>query len=551
MDRPAADRGIEQSLVELRQQVVGRWTRLKTPFGPRLLTCADVMAAGRYLHFVDNWVQKTRAWHAAARDASSTGRALASLRESAHALVRQGLSAGPDHAVVVVGSEPRAPVDELIARLGWRVPEPLERTYGVSRAVAADDRPVVFLGPFEPGASARPWLDSIADVVEIGVDESGALDLAELDARLAQHADRRRRAGCFAAASGATGTLCDVRAITRLLHRHGALAFFDYSAAGPHLPIDLRASSPDERIDALCISMHRFPGGPEASGVLAIHRSLLAAPLPEEPATSLVGDLRTGAAFLVQDMLGRDGLLQRELRLARRAVARLAQHPRIDVLGPQAAPRLAILAVKIEGLHHGFATALLDDLFGIQSRPGTSSVAAHGDVLLRIDPATTARFRRLVERGVGALRPGWVHIGLPFYFNEDDFEFVLSALEFVARNGEAFLPLYRMGWHDGSWWHVESSASARQDLTLTAEALEQAAVASVSSLPEPQLPEHELRAERKRYFDEARDLAVRLASRWRAMPPAWNRPTGDPEIDALVTFRYALTDDLLPLHRRG
>ena len=543
MDRPVAERGLEQSLAALRQQIVGRWTRIKTPFGPRLLTCADVTAAGRYLQSVDAWVQRTRPWHATSEAASSSGRVLAALRERAHALVRKSLGAGPDYAVLFVGPEPTAPVDALIGLLGWRVPEPLERAWGVSRAVPADQRPVVFLGPLEPAATLEPWLDSMTDVVEVGIDAAGAVDLTELEARLAQHADRRVRAGSFAAASSATGTLCDVRAVTRLLHRHGALAFFDCSVAGPHVTIDLHASSPAERIDALFVSMHRFPGGPEAAGVLVVHRSLLASPPPEEPRTPLVADLRTGAAFLVQEMMGHDGLLQRELRLARRAVARLVQDPQIEVLGPEAAPRLAILAVRIAGLHHGFASALLDDLFGIQTRCGSSSVAAHGDVLLRIDPATAARLRRLVERGVEVLRPGWVHVGLPLHFNDEDVEFVLSALEFVARHGEAFLPLYRMSWRDGAWRHVEAAPPAVPGHELTAESLEQAAALSLSSLPEPPIPEHELRAERKRYFDQARDLAVRLAARWRAMPPTWNRPTGDPEIDALVAFRYALADD--------
>ena len=524
----------------LRQQIVGRWTRVKTPFGTRLLTCADVTAAGRYLHFIDAWVQKARPWYASAGDASSScGRVLAELHDRAHELVRRSLSAGPDHAVVLVGSEPGAPLDALIGLLGWRAREQPER-------------PVVFLGPGEPEPSLRPWLDCNADVVEIGIDAAGGLDLRALDALLAQHADRRLRAGCFAAVASATGTLCDVRGVARLLHRHGALAFFDYSVAGPHLQIDLDASSADERIDALCLSMHRFPGGPEASGVIALRHALLASPPPEARTSSLAGDLRTGAAFLAREMLGKDTLLQRELRLARRLVARLAQHPRIEVLGAEQAPRLAIVAVKIEGLHPGFAAALLDDLFGIQSRPGSSNVPAHGDVLLGLDPATTARLRRLVERGVEALRPGWVHVGLPFYFNEEDVEFVISALEFVARNGEAFVPLYRMSWRRGTWRHVEAAAMAAPGLELTPAALEQATTQSFSSLPEPALPEHELRAERKRYFDQARDLSVRLAARWRAMPPAWNRPTGDPEIDALVTFRYALTEDDSPrtLERR-
>ena len=38
--------------------------------------------------------------------------------------------------------------------------------------------------------------------------------------------------GCFAAASNVTGILADTNAITACLHRHSALALWDYATAG-------------------------------------------------------------------------------------------------------------------------------------------------------------------------------------------------------------------------------------------------------------------------------------------------------------------------------
>ncbi len=35
-----------------------------------------------------------------------------------------------------------------------------------------------------------------------------------------------------------------------------------------------------------------------------------------------------------------------------------------------------------------------------------------------------------------------------------------------------------------------------------------------------------------------------LLTRWREAPPAWNRPTGQPEVDDLVWFRYVETEGL-------
>ena len=48
--------------------------------------------------------------------------------------------------------------------------------------------------------------------------------------------------GSFSAASNVTGILSDVRAISILLHRHGAMSFWDFAAAAPYVQIEMSAS---------------------------------------------------------------------------------------------------------------------------------------------------------------------------------------------------------------------------------------------------------------------------------------------------------------------
>jgi hypothetical protein len=80
-----------------------------------------------------------------------------------------------------------------------------------------------------------------------------------------------------------------------LLHRHGALALFDYAAAGPYLPIDMNPAAPwgqgaPAYKDAVFISPHKFRGGPGTPGVLVAKRaSCCGAPWPRR--TSLAGRL--------------------------------------------------------------------------------------------------------------------------------------------------------------------------------------------------------------------------------------------------------------------
>ena len=58
-------------------------------------------------------------------------------------------------------------------------------------------------------------------------------------------------------------------------------------------------------------------------------------------------------------------------------------------------------------LHPKFVTALLNDLFGIQSRAGCSCAGPYGHQLLHIDVARSNRYREWVKKGFGGIKPGW------------------------------------------------------------------------------------------------------------------------------------------------
>ena len=55
----------------------------------------------------------------------------------------------------------------------------------VSDRIPADERPVVFIGPYEHHSNELPWRESIADVVTIAEDADGRIDLDHPRARAA------------------------------------------------------------------------------------------------------------------------------------------------------------------------------------------------------------------------------------------------------------------------------------------------------------------------------------------------------------------------------
>ncbi|MEX1363660.1 MAG: aminotransferase class V-fold PLP-dependent enzyme [Nannocystaceae bacterium] len=564
----------EEVAAFIRQNEVGRRAYVETPFGPRLMFYADLTATGRYLHFVERWIQRIRPFYANTHTAvSSTGRITTALREKAREVVARAVRASDEDVVLFTGSGATAAVNKLVGLIGLRIDEPLDREFGFSKTISPARRPVVFLGPYEHHSNELPWVESVADVVEIELDEAGRVDLADLQRKLFAHRDRPIKIGSFSAASNVTGVLSDVAAIARVLHRGGAHACFDYAAAGPYVPINMHPADPEAQIDALFLSAHKFVGGPQASGLLVVNRKLFRSSRPERPGggtvhyvagsgrdaidyvtrldereeagtPAIIGDVRAGTAFLVREMIGAERIREHEILLARRALERLSKHPRINLLGPHDIDRLAIISFNITDLHHDLVSALLDHLFGIQNRAGCSCAGPYGHRLLGIDRATSERHRALIRERIDGIKPGWVRVTIPFYANEDDVEFLLSALEFVADHGRCFVPRYRLSWRDGVWRHVERPAPDIEPIELTVEALEEAAQSFAAGDHESPMSEPQVLGERARYFEQARDMARKLEARWEREPPQWTPGSGNPRVDELVWFHYVHCTDM-------
>lgn len=561
--------GFAEVAALLRRAEIGRRAVVTTPYGRRLVTYADQTATGRALDFVERALAAARPLYANTHTSiSTTGRVMTRLREEARRAVARAVNASAEDVVLFTGSGATAAVNKLVGLLGLRISEPLERRYGLSRHIPPAERPAVLVSPYEHHSNELPWLESVAEVVEVALGPDGRLDLADLDAKARALAGRPLKVGAFSAGSNVTGALTDVRAVARALHAHGFLACADYAAAGPYVPIDMHPGDPAERLDAIFVSTHKFLGGCEGSGVLVAHRDLFRSAVPERPGggtvdyvaafdrvsvdytghlaereeggtPDILGDVRAALAFLVKEAAGPARILAHDLALAEAAVARLSRHPRLTVYGPPG-PRLPILSFNVAGLHHDLASALLDQLFGVQNRAGCACAGPYGHRLLGVDAARSQAYRRAIAAGVLALKPGWVRLSLPWWATEEEVDFLLEAVEFLADHGDAFVPLYRLGWRDGLWRRLDGEPEDPAPLPLDASAL-LAAAAGRDPWPaaeEATLSEAQAAAMRRASLAEARELAAALEARWREEPPRWNPPTGDAFVDGLVWFRY-------------
>lgn len=480
------------ALIErIRGAVIGDDEAVAGPFGVRRVTYADYTASGRALTFIEDYLREAvlPLYANTHTESSGTGLQTSRFRDEARSIIREAVGASDEHAVIFCGSGMTGAINKLVDVLGLRLPSELDDRHRLRDRIPAAERPVVCIGPYEHHSNELPWRESIADVVTIPEDHDGRIDLAALERALVAHADRPLKIGSFSAASNVTGILSDTRAISVLLHRYGALSLWDFAAAGPYVEIEMapHRPGPDAELDtkdAVVISPHKFIGGPGTPGVLVARRALFRNRVPTAPGggtvlyvnplehvyladpehreeggtPAIVESIRAGLVFALKEAVGVEAIRAREEAFIARAIDAWSDEPAIVILGNPALPRLSIVSftVRHDGryLHHNLVVALLNDLFGIQSRGGCSCAGPYGHRLLGIDIETSHAFEREIARGCEGIKPGWVRVNFNYFLSEAVFDFIVRAVALVARDGWRLAPWYRFEPATGLWRHV-------------------------------------------------------------------------------------------------
>ena len=486
------------ALIDLiRASVIGDDEAVAGPFGIRRVTYADYTASGRALSFIEDYLRDAvlPLYANTHTESSGTGLQTTRFREEARRIIRDGVGGSDEHAVIFCGSGMTAAVNKLVDVLQLRIPADLDDRYGLTGHIPPAERPVVFIGPYEHHSNELPWRESIADVVTIGEDQDGRIDLASLERSLEAYADRPLRIGAFSAASNVTGILSDTRAISVLLHRHGALSLWDFAAAAPYVEVEMEphreGSEPGDAAldykDAVVLSPHKFIGGPGTPGVLVARRELFRNRVPAAPGggtvayvnpfehvyledpehreeggtPAIVESIRAGLAFQLKERVGVDAIREHEEDFIERAIGAWRDEPSIQILGNPALPRLSIVSFTIRHddryLHHNLVVALLNDLFGIQSRGGCSCAGPYGHRLLGIDIETSHAFEREISRGCEGIKPGWVRVNFNYFISEAVFDYIVRAVALIARDGWRLTPWYRFEPATGLWRHADGA----------------------------------------------------------------------------------------------
>ncbi|XP_007048350.2 PREDICTED: probable cysteine desulfurase [Theobroma cacao] len=514
----------DKKLSWLRSQIIGGDAQFDTPFGTRKLIYADHTASGRCLHYIENFiVTNVLPFYGNTHTCDSyVGHRTTKMVHEASNYVKRCLGGGQDDAILFCGSGSTAAIKRLQEVMGIAVPSILRDR--LLNCLINEKRWVVFVGPYEHHSNLLSWRQSLAEVVEIGLDENGLINIEALRRQLElyKHANRPLL-GSFSACSNVTGIQSDTREIAKLVHGYGGFVCFDFAASGPYVEIDMRSGEFDG-YDAIFLSPHKFLGGPGSPGILLMNKALyqLGASPPStcgggtvnyvngfnEKDTLYADDveerenagtpqiiqiIRAALTFWVKEYIGYEVIEKQEKSYIQQALERLLPNQNIGILGNTSTEteRQAILSflvfsttnscpgpVNKEGNHvdeldgrmkrglfmwgetgnrrdkplHGpFVVTLLNDLFGIQARGGCACAGPYGHSLLHIDEPRSLAFREAIEKGYAGAKPGWARVSFPYYMSNEEFEFILAAIEFIAIYGQRFLSLYHFNLRTGSW----------------------------------------------------------------------------------------------------
>jgi len=453
---------LEQHFEPFRRNIVGYDQVFRSPFGEHRIVYADWTASGRLYRPIEErlldqfgpFVGNTHS------ESSVTGTAMTLAYNEAKRILKAHVHAGDEDLIITGGSGMTGVVNKFQRILGLKAPEHLRAC--LERPAA--ERPVVFVTHMEHHSNHTSWYETLADVVVVPPDDRGVVDLGALEHLLHEYRDRPVKIGAFTACSNVTGIFTPYHAMAKLMHRGGGVAVIDFAASAPYVAVDMHPPDPDQRLDAVLFSPHKFLGGPGSAGVLIFSRDLYRNSVPDDSGGGTVawtnpwgqyaflddiearedagtpGFLQTIKAALavrLKDAMGIEAMWRREEAIVPAAMDALQAIPRVRLLAPGGRHRLAMLSFYVEDVHYNLVVRLLNDRFGVQARGGCSCAGTYGHYLLHVDPARSRSITDRIDSGDLSAKPGWVRLSFHPTTTDAEIAFCVDAVrETVARVDE-------------------------------------------------------------------------------------------------------------------
>jgi selenocysteine lyase/cysteine desulfurase len=480
---------LESYFAPFRANILGIDQDFESPCGRQRILYADWTASGRMFGPIEKMMSGEIApfvgnTHS---ESSVTGRTMTRAYHEALHIIKAHVNAAPDDAIICYGSGMTGVVNKFQRILGLRIHERFQ-----DQIIASEnERPVVFTTHMEHHSNHTSWIESVAEVRVINATADGLVDLEHLATLLNEYRARKTKIAAVTSCSNVTGILTPYHAIAGLMHRAGGLCFLDFAASAPYIRMDMHpAARPDEHLDAIYFSPHKFLGGPGASGVLVFSKKLYANRVPDDPGGGTVDwtnpwgghkylddvearedggtpgftqAMRAALCVRLKEAMGVERILAREHELLELVWNRLGAIPGLHILAGQHRDRLGIVSFYIDELHYNLAVRMLNDRFGIQVRGGCSCAGTYGHYLLHVSPEHSKEITDRINFGDKSEKPGWVRLSLHPTTTNAEAQRIAEAITALAAHHREWAADYTYNPHTNEFTHrVETGAIARR-----------------------------------------------------------------------------------------
>lgn len=451
---------LENYFNQFRKHIIGIDLKIDTPYHKSLpVVYADWIASGRNYALIEDCFRNDIMPYVANThtETNSTGMAMTIAYKEARNIIKKHVHACPEDVLISSNSGMTGVINKFQRILGLKIDERL-----LSKVhLAEEDRPIIFITHMEHHSNQTSWLETIADVEIIHQTPQGLVDLDHFEELLHTYKNRKKKIAAVTSCSNVTGIFTPYHEIASIIHKHGGYCFVDFACSAPYIDIDMHPENPDEALDAIYFSPHKFLGGPGSSGILVFHKKFYKLKVPDNPGGGTVewtnpwGEhkyiddieiredggtpaflqtMKVALCIKLKEEMGTDMIKAREEEQMAILWPIFEKIQNMHVLAAPQRERLGIYSFYIEDLHYNLAVKILNDRFGIQTRGGCSCAGTYGHYLLHVEPEQSYSITCMINQGDYSTKPGWIRMSIHPTMTDEEIRYIGNSIKKLAEN---------------------------------------------------------------------------------------------------------------------
>lgn len=480
---------LEQYFTSFRKNIIGNDSYFESPEGRKSILYCDWTASGRIYGPIEERLLKDIAPFVANThtETNYTGSLMTNAYHEALQIIKKHVNANANDVIISSGSGMTGVINKLQRILGFRIHEKYQSQVKINEV----DRPVIFCTHMEHHSNQTSWLETIGELVLIGANKDGLVDLASLEELLLKYKERSIKIAAVTSCSNVTGIKTPYHEIASLMHMNDGLCFVDFACSAPYININMHPENPSEALDAIYFSPHKFLGGPGTTGILIFNSKLYKNRVPDHPGGGTVDwtnpwgghkyiddiearedggtpafmqTIKAAMCIKLKEEMGVDNILKREKEILDIIWKELTDVPGLHILAENIKERLGVVSFYIEGLHYNLGVKLLNDKFGIQVRGGCSCAGTYGHFLLNVDQGYSKIITDQINVGDLTNKPGWIRMSIhPVMTNEEVYK-ITESIKLLALNYKKWAEDYNYYTRTNDFKHKKFDDNTHQEI---------------------------------------------------------------------------------------